>query len=57
MTTQEKLNQSVMGTYGRFPVVLEQGKNEACRMKPESSILISAAASGQHPSATATKSG
>ncbi|MGN1223652.1 MAG: aspartate aminotransferase family protein [Ruminococcus sp.] len=31
MTTQEKLNQSVMGTYGRFPVVLEQGKNEACR--------------------------
>jgi len=27
MTTQEKLNQSVMGTYGRFPVVLEQGKN------------------------------
>ncbi len=30
MTTQEKLNASVMGTYGRFPVVLEQGVNETC---------------------------
>ena len=26
MTTQEKQNQYIMGTYGRFPVVLEQGK-------------------------------
>ncbi len=30
MTTQEQLNQSVMGTYGRFPVVIAQGENEAC---------------------------
>lgn len=30
MTTQEKLNESVMGTYGRFPVVLEQGCGETC---------------------------
>jgi acetylornithine/N-succinyldiaminopimelate aminotransferase len=30
MTTQEKLNQSVMPTYGRFPVVLEQGSGESC---------------------------
>ncbi|MBQ8686961.1 MAG: aspartate aminotransferase family protein [Ruminococcus sp.] len=30
MTTQEKLNGSVMGTYGRFPVVLEQGSNNIC---------------------------
>ncbi|MBQ8513773.1 MAG: aspartate aminotransferase family protein [Ruminococcus sp.] len=30
MTTQEKLNGSVMGTYGRFPVVLEQGNGETC---------------------------
>ena len=29
MTTQEQLNQSVMGTYGRFPVTLEQGAGEA----------------------------
>lgn len=31
MTTQEQLNQSVMGTYGRFPVTLEQGAGEACQ--------------------------
>ena len=30
MTTQEKLSSSVMGTYGRFPVVLEQGKDGVC---------------------------
>lgn len=30
MTTQEKQNQSVMGTYGRFPVVLEQGAGDTC---------------------------
>lgn len=30
MTTQKKMNASVMGTYGRFPVVLEQGKQEDC---------------------------
>ena len=30
MTTQEKQNKSVMGTYGRFPVVLEQGAGDAC---------------------------
>ncbi|MGN0629778.1 MAG: aminotransferase class III-fold pyridoxal phosphate-dependent enzyme, partial [Ruminococcus sp.] len=30
MTTQEKQNQSVMGTYGRFPVVLEQGAGDVC---------------------------
>lgn len=30
MTTQEKLNGSVMGTYGRFPVVLEQGSDTIC---------------------------
>ncbi len=31
MTTQEKLSASVMGTYGRFPVVLEEGKDNVCR--------------------------
>ena len=31
MTTQEKQNQYIMGTYGRFPVVLEQGKQESCQ--------------------------
>lgn len=31
MTTQEKQNQYIMGTYGRFPVVLEQGKKESCQ--------------------------
>ena len=30
MTTQEKLSSSVMGTYGRFPVVLEEGKDNTC---------------------------
>ncbi len=30
MTTQEKLNTSVMGTYGRFPVVIDQGTGETC---------------------------
>lgn len=30
MTTQEKQNKSVMGTYGRFPVVLEKGSGERC---------------------------
>ncbi len=30
MTTQEKLNGSVMGTYGRFPVDLVQGKDNLC---------------------------
>ena len=30
MTTQEKLDQSVMGTYGRFPVVLNHGAGETC---------------------------
>lgn len=30
MTTQEKLNGSVMGTYGRFPVVLDEGKDNTC---------------------------
>lgn len=33
LNTQEKLNASVMGTYGRFPVVLEQGNN--CTSKDE----------------------
>lgn len=31
MTTQEKQNKSVMGTYGRFPVVLEKGSGECCK--------------------------
>lgn len=30
MTTQEKQNGSVMGTYGRFPVVLESGAGDTC---------------------------
>lgn len=30
MTTQEKQNSSVMGTYGRFPVVLEKGAGDTC---------------------------
>lgn len=30
MTTQEKQNGSVMGTYGRFPVVLDSGSGENC---------------------------
>jgi len=30
MTTQEKLNASVMGTYGRFPVVIDHGAGEFC---------------------------
>lgn len=30
MTTQEKQNGSVMGTYGRFPVVLESGLDQNC---------------------------
>ena len=30
MTTQEKLDASVMSTYGRFPVVLEQGAGDSC---------------------------
>lgn len=30
MTTQEKQNSSVMGTYGRFPVVLDSGSGENC---------------------------
>lgn len=30
MTTQEKLNASVMPTYGRFPVVLDHGAGESC---------------------------
>lgn len=30
MATQEKQNNFVMGTYGRFPVVLEQGNGECC---------------------------
>lgn len=30
MTTQEQLNQSVMSTYGRFPVVINSGANETC---------------------------
>ncbi len=31
MTTQEKLNGAVMGTYGRFPVVLEEGAGDCCK--------------------------
>lgn len=30
MTTQEQMNQSVMGTYGRFPVVIDHGAGESC---------------------------
>ncbi len=30
MTTQEKQNGSVMGTYGRFPVVLDTGSGSTC---------------------------
>lgn len=30
MTTQEQLNQSVMPTYGRFPVVIDSGAGESC---------------------------
>lgn len=30
MTTQEKQNSSVMGTYGRFPVVLDAGAGDTC---------------------------
>lgn len=30
MTTQEKLDRSVMGTYGRFPVVIASGAGEFC---------------------------
>ena len=57
MTTQEKQNQYIMGTYGRFPVVLEQGKQESCRMKPESSISTSEAVSERILWATVTKHG
>ena len=56
MTTQEKQNQYIMGTYGRFPVVLEQGRNPV-RMKPESSISTSAVASERILWATVTKHG
>lgn len=30
LTTQEQLNQSVMPTYGRFPVVIDHGAGESC---------------------------
>jgi acetylornithine/N-succinyldiaminopimelate aminotransferase len=30
LNTQEKMNSAVMGTYGRFPVVLAQGSHETC---------------------------